>query len=769
MKIRTLLKFALCLALLCCLVHATDIIGEADELQITAVETQFDTTSNLFKAAGNVKLVYGKLTLTADEIQINRETMDFSARGNVQITSEDGGKWSAPTVSGNLDKKALKFGPYRLDADVWHSAGDGGESEDAKSIRLDHVWVSTCDLHEPHYRLNASSIKYHDDHTFTAKHVVLKFWKVPVFYFPFLWGNTDGTSGFIIRPGYSGKRGAYLRFGRIWRYAENGKISVFTDLMSKRGVGLGSESERTADSLEYKTTLYGLLDSRPPHTEHGYDRRFKETDERYRINGYYRQEFFGDELSLRANLDVLSDISMLEDWFKGEYKRVNQPKSFIDLSSTDSPFDYGIAIRPRVNDFYTVLEMLPEYHLDIARIDIKGTPLQYQSSTLAGYYSMKWRDFDRKRSRMLPDYEDKFGEPPEDPSDYESWRLHTQHFLYLPLSLSDFAVLTPRAGVAGTYYSRSSRRKITKNDLAAMFDVDNPDKPYSEAQVVNYDAKGGEVMRMAYEFGAELRTSFYSDEIHLKRYGLNSPEDIVFQHIIESFVNYDYMPEPSHDRDHIYYFDDIDRLEKQHFIRLGIDQRLITTRENVKDTVIRLQSYVDFHFDRGEESGRHPGDFGARLDFSPKQELNFWVASVHDIGEGDIQRGETGLRLGKEDEFNLSIRYIYRNEHISRSIYSLGSELTDIAGESGYLKKRFESADIITGEVEIPINSITTFAVSAEYDFEKSHLSEHKYQIRRRLHCWDMTFGVGWDNNDFEMMLMFQLVAFPKIKLDLNM
>ena len=32
-----------------------------------------------------------------------------------------------------------------------------------------------------------------------------------------------------------------------------------------------------------------------------------------------------------------------------------------------------------------------------------------------------------------------------------------------------------------------------------------------------------------------------------------------------------------------------------------------------------------------------------------------------------------------------------------------------------------------------------------------------------------MAFGVGWDNNDFEMMLMFQLVAFPKIKLDLNM
>ncbi|MBO4344342.1 MAG: LPS assembly protein LptD [Victivallales bacterium] len=763
--------FIVCLLLLCCGVFAADIVGEANELQLTADDTQFDTNSNLFKATGNVKLLYGKLTLTADEMTVNRETMDFAAKGNVQIVSEDGGKWSAPAVAGNLDKKSLKFGPYRLDTDVWHSAGDGGENVDEHTMGLDHLWVSTCDLHEPHYRLTASSIKYHDDHTFSAKHVVLKFWKVPVFYFPYLWGNTDGTSGFIIRPGYSGKRGAYLRFGRIWRYAENGKVNLFTDLMSKRGIGLGSESENIVrrngqDIYEYKTNLYGLLDSRPPHTEHGYDRRFKETDERYRVNGYYRREFFGEELTLRANLDVLSDISMLEDWFKGEYRRVNQPKTFIDLSTCDYPVDFGLSIRPRVNDFYTVVQTLPEYHLDIARIDIKGTPLQYQSSTLAGYYSMKWRDFDRKRSRLLPDYFDKFDDLPEDPSDYESWRLHSQHFIYLPISLGDAAMLTPRAGVAGTYYSRSSRRKVSKNDLASMFDVDNPDRPYSESRVVNYDGKGGEVMRVAYEFGAELRTAFYSDKLTLPIEALDIT-DLV--HVVEPYINYNYMPEPSHDRDHLYYFDDIDRLEQQHFIRLGIDQRLVTTRENVKDTVIRLQSYVDFHFDRGEDSGRHPADFGARLDFSPKRELNFWAASVHDIGEGDIQRGETGLRLGKEDEFNLSIRYIYRNEHISRSTYSLGSSLTDIAGESGYLKKRFESADVIVGDVEIPINSITTLAISAEYDFEKSRLSEHKYQIRRRLHCWDMAFGFGWDNSDFEMMLMFQLVAFPKIKLDLSM
>jgi hypothetical protein len=99
----------------------------------------------------------------------------------------------------------------------------------------------------------------------------------------------------------------------------------------------------------------------------------------------------------------------------------------------------------------------------------------------------------------------------------------------------------------------------------------------------------------------------------------------------------------------------------------------------------------------------------------------------------------------------------------------MGSSLVDLSGESSYLKKRFESADVIVADLFIPLNQITSLEISAEYDFDKSRLSEHRYVLRRQLHCWTMAVGVGWDNNDFEAMIMFQLTAFPKIKIDLNM
>jgi len=56
-----------------------------------------------------------------------------------------------------------------------------------------------------------------------------------------------------------------------------------------------------------------------------------------------------------------------------------------------------------------------------------------------------------------------------------------------------------------------------------------------------------------------------------------------------------------------------------------------------------------------------------------------------------------------------------------------------------------------------------------EYDFDKSRLSEHTYTLRRVMHCWVMSLGVGWDNGEFEAMIMLHLTAFPKVKLDLSL
>lgn len=739
-------------------------IGQAEEMQIQADSMQHDRATGQVVAKGKVTITYGKMTLAADEINLNQQTADFVANGNVEITSVDGVSWRTPAVKGNLNSKALQFGPYRLDAPVWHSGGESGSNDEHEYKVLNRAWLSTCELEKPHYCLYARQIIHRQDNTFQARHVFLKFGPVPVFYIPYLWGRTDGRRSIMVKPGYGSRKGAYLKLSRIWEVGDLGETEMQLELMSKRGVGLGNKTRLESDQQELELNLYGVLDSDPPETSPGYNRRFDETHDRYRLHSYYRNQVT-DDLTMRLNVDFLSDIDMLEDWFRREYRRQQQPRSYLDLSYDPDGYSLGMTLRPRLNDFYTTVETLPEIHLDIPRLSLGSSPLQYQSSSNIGYYSLKWRKFDLSRSAVLP-WTIFDPDLHVDPGDYQSWRGDTQHFLYLPLVWEDRISLTPRAGMRATYYSKTSKRRITEDDLAYMLEADNPDWIENTSPVVNYDTKGGARTRMAFETGVELRTKWFSD------WGNTTIESLQIdglRHILEPYVNYTYSPEPTVDREHLLFFDETDRLTKQHFIRLGIDQRLQTRREQRHHTLLRLQSYADLHFDRGEESSRHAGDLGNRLDFTPRDDLRLWGSLVHDMGEGDIQRGEAGLGVGREDEINFSIRYLYRNAHLSRSVWSMGSTLVDLSGESSYLKKHFESADIIDGRIEVPINPLTTVVARAEYDFAKHRLAEHSYELHRQLHCWVMALGFGWDNGDFKAMIMFHLTAFPKVKLDLNL
>ena len=756
-----------------------ELIGKSDELSITADHMDADVEKGVAHAKGNVKIQYGQLTVKANEASLNQDTKDFTAKGDVVVSLDDGTSWAAQAVSGNLATNELSFGEFGFDGKVWHSGGSAGSNDKEGHKMLKDAWISTCDRYpNPHYRLSASEIHHYEDNTFTAKHIVIRLGVVPIFYFPYMIGTTDGTAGMIIKPGYSGKRGAYLQLGRIWKLAKDdkdadGEARVFVDLMSKRGIGAGSKLDYVSEKQEINLNLYGLLDEDPPETEDGFNRRFHVTDDRYRLNWYHRYNF-SDELTLRANVDWLSDIDMLEDWFKHEYRQISQPKTFLSLDYEGDWYHAGISARPRVNDFYTVVEKLPEATFDIPRIGIGKSPLEYQSSSSMGYYYMKWRDFDRKRFELLEEDYD----PDEhlDPRDYKTFRADTSHFIYLPLDYNDLVEFIPRAGVKATYYSRSSKIGLNERDLADMLDVDNADNVYSKHPVRHYDVDGGEVFRAAYEVGFEAKSRFFSDWMPIQ---LEAFESEGLRHVIEPYINYTYSPDPSHDRKYLYFFDETDRLERQHFIRFGIDQRIQTRRNGRAETLLRWQTYADLHFDRGIDNygddiwrkgtGNHGGDFGNRIDFMPTNTLHTWATVLYDMGEGDIQRGEVGTRLGREDYVNLTMRYVYRNDHISRSTWSLGSTLVDLTGESSYYKKYFETSDTIRGKLNIPLNQKTSFEIEMEYDFDKHRMSEHYYTLRRELHCWVVSLGAGWDNNEFEVMIMLHLTSFPKVKIDLNL
>ena len=727
---------------------------EAPQLTISADQFSRSLDGKTTTVSGEVELIYGDTKLSCSD-------------ATVKATDPPEGWQASDDFADLLQYTDISFGEFRLSSPIWSIGGEKGSCQPGEDARFFRAYMTTCDRENPHYALVAKRINYHpEDRTFTAYHVTLRFFDIPILYLPVLYGSTENSMGIIIRPGYSGKRGAYLRLGRAWQHGKDGSTQLFVDGMTKRGLAIGEETRYHTDQRTVNTDLYALHDKHPAETEDGWDRRFKSVDDRFRVHAYWREQF-NENWALRLNLDYLSDISMLEDWFRHDWRHYGQPKSYASLDYQNAWMHGELDFRPRVNTFYTVSEKLPELRLEVPRLaPVENLPFVYFSSNSAGFYSMKWRNNDRPRSIWLDPAEydpELYG----DPSDYSAFRADTLHTLQAPLELGDYFTMTPRASFRATAYSRTSKRKINDEELADIVDADNPDKPRNYAPVINYDREGGSRTRFAYELGLEGRTKLLSDWSDTKVTWLGIDG---LQHIIEPYFNYTWSPTPTVERDHLYFFNEIDRLEYQNFLRLGIDQRLRTHDAEKRQTrmVLALESYLDIHHREGAESGRHWGDWGTRLTFQPRRDLKFWGTALYDVGEGQLHRGEVGLRYGVEESWRFTSRYIFRNDHLSRSVYSMGSTLADFTGESSYIKKHFETADTISATLNIPLNSRTSLEIHGEYDFEYNHTVEHTYTLTHQLHCWTFVGGFGWDYNDFEVMLMLRLTAFPNVKLGVN-
>ena len=749
----------LCLGLCMHSMHASSLQGELD---VTADQVSYSAGSAEATADGNVVLVYQDVRLTCQHVHVNRETGDYSAQGEVEVTYAGRGTWHSEAIQGNLNDKRIQFGPFRLDGPVWHGGGEGGEGEALDSGEIRGAWLTTCELEKPHYTVNATRFRFHPkDKTFTATNATVRLFGIPVLYLPWLAGSTDNSAGLIIHPGYGGRLGASLRLGRVWKHGNNGDSRLYVDSMSKRGFGLGEKTVYHDETREVRTDLYAIHDWKPTETEKGWDRRFKRQEDRFRVHLYTR-EILAPGLTLRLNADWLSDISMLEDWFRRDWRHTGQPKSVASLDYDLGWLDAAIEARPRINSFYTVGERLPELRLNLPKTPLFGSALLYDSATSAGYYTMKWRRNDRPRLLDPARYNgDLFG----DPDDYAAFRADTLHTIALPIDVREYVTLTPRASFRATSYSKSSRRRMTTEDLANLADADNPDAPYNTAPVRNYDDRGGARLRLATEFGLEARSRLSGDFGGLHE-GDSCP---VFRHVVEPYLNYTYAPSPTQDRDHLYFFDEADRLQRQHFLRLGLDQRWGRVKDGALRPDLTLESYIDMKMRRDDETDSHWGDLGNRLTLQTSSVFKTWGALLHDIGEGNLHRGEVGLQAGADEELHFSGRYIYRKRHLSASTYAMGASLLDLTGESSYVKKHFESADTISGTLFIPLTEGTSLEIYHEYDFERHCVAEHSYELTKQLHCWTLVAGVGWDYGDFRASLMLRLTAFPQVKIDMNL
>ena len=304
--------------------------GPYADIAADSYELQPDT--GVAVARGNVRASYQDIRVSADYAEYNTKTTDIVARGNV-VLQRGVFTWRGQAVRGNFAQRDFTVGPYEAQAGPWYCVGGGGRHHSDGAVSLRDVRLSTCEYVErPHYSLSARRVRYYADGRFRAYHTLYKVGRVPILYLPVVFGDTETDVGNVeIKPGYSSDWGAYLLLGKEWRVGKKSTTKMMLDLRAKNGVALGNRTQVLTDSSQTDILVYGLEDNDPPETEAGFNRRFKVRDERFRGRLYHRQQV-GEELTLRLRLDALSDIDMLEDWFRRDHRRSRQPKSYADFT-----------------------------------------------------------------------------------------------------------------------------------------------------------------------------------------------------------------------------------------------------------------------------------------------------------------------------------------------------------------------------------------------------------------------------------------------------
>ncbi|ATG73069.1 LPS assembly protein LptD [Zobellella denitrificans] len=217
---------------------------------------------------GDVRVEQGARQFGADYVELEQQSRDVRAEGNIHFTDGTITVESDHTLTGNLNTKDTE-----LDQARYQLHGDPGRgqarrvrmTEDTNRVDLSGASYTTCPPNEEAWQLRASSVRVEQDEVFgEAWNAVLWLGDVPVFYFPYIkFPVKDERQSGLLYPSFdlSSEHGTDIRLPYYWNIAPNYDATLTPRYMEKRG---------TAAQLEFRYlpvegqsgTLYGeYLDS----------------------------------------------------------------------------------------------------------------------------------------------------------------------------------------------------------------------------------------------------------------------------------------------------------------------------------------------------------------------------------------------------------------------------------------------------------------------------------------------------------------------------
>ncbi len=665
---------------------------------------------NKILAEGNVSIRYGDVRLSCDRIELDTKTQQAVCRGNVRVEHPEG-VLTGDHIAYDFLKKRGEIIGGEVSAFPWFGqAQETGRVGDNEYL-LKKGFITTCDLDNPHYRIQAEEIRVFPDDKVIAKNAVFYIGKVPVLWVPYYYHpiiQSRAKVQFI--PGQSTDWGYFLLSAWRFHIRGNTKVDVLVDYRTKKGFAEGADLYYYMDDIGLPGFGKGLFRSYFIHqNDRGtYDPsslRGEGTDPslRKRFQWTHRIDFDPRTVGM-IEFNKQSDEYVLKDYFYNEYEQNGDtPRNYISVISSQPNFVFGVTAEKRFHDFYAVTQKLPELWMDIPAQRLWETPFYYTSE-------MSGTVFDKQYA-----FE---SQPPEKVERFNSF--HRLSYV----SKLGFLNLTPFGTFQETMYGRNRW-------------------------------ESGLIAREAFGGGLNVFCRFHRIfDIVTNVLGLNING---LRHIIVPEAEYAHVHQPTVDKDSLYQMDEIDSLEKENRVSLSLVSKLQTKRgmdgELRAVDLARFVVGTDYLFrmkkDRFEfkKNGTFD-DIAFELELRPYEWLYLDSKMQVATKNQSVRTGSVEVSLRPWDNFCMDVGYRYE-------------------------KKVFDPRNQFTFDMSFVLSPKWRFGWYERVNLHNGTIEAQQFSVTRDLHCWEVEVSYNVEGSNFledehTFWIAFKIKAFPDMQIGLN-
>lgn len=269
-------------------------------VNVTADKLDHDRARDIYTAEGHVRIDQQLRRLEADKVVLNNSTGEATAEGNVYL--RDGGDTVLAeklTVNLNTGVGIITRGKLYKSRENLHVSGDLIERRTETVYHVENAVLTTCD--EGEWYLKARDIDLDMNKYATGHDVSFNMAGLPVVYTPYLLFPVKRQSGLLIpMAGYSSKDGFLMKNAFFWALSDSRDMTFFSDYRAETGHGTGVEYRYVNSRDSAGRAYYNYFDT------------FHSAVTRWEVQYQHREEF-AEDLSLRADLNFVSDWHYYRD------------------------------------------------------------------------------------------------------------------------------------------------------------------------------------------------------------------------------------------------------------------------------------------------------------------------------------------------------------------------------------------------------------------------------------------------------------------------